>query len=193
MNDNEARDPVFSHELADYIDVGAAGVPDIVCIRVAEELSESPNMQTVTKHYTGSRSAIEIPVGFQTDISFSVDMYKHEKVVLWLRDIAEEQKLGTQADYFSVRLYEPIEEKKNTFYARKFSVSPVISSIARKGGSIVSISGSFKPSEDVTIGEFNTQTRTFTALADIYVEPDSALPVTPTFTAYSSSGLGGDD
>lgn len=186
MNDNEARDPVFSHELADYIDVGTAGVPDIVCIRVAEELSESPNMQTVTKHYTGSRSAIEIPVGFQTDISFSVDMYKHEKVVLWLRDIAEEQKLGTQANYFSVRLYEPIEGKKNTFYARKFSVSPVISSIARKGGSIVSISGSFKPSEDVTIGEFNTQTRTFTALADIVVpepEPEPAVPTT--ITAYS--------
>lgn len=160
MAENSIGTPILANLVADYIDIGGE-TSDIQLIRVAEELSENPNMQTITKHYTANKSATEIPVGFQTDITFSVDLYKNEEVGGWLRDIAEEQKLGIQADYIAVRLYQPITGKDNIFYARKFRVSPVIDSVNRVGGEIISISGSMKPVGDVVVGQFDTTTRTF--------------------------------
>ena len=55
--------------------------------------------------------------------------------------------------------------KENTFYARKFRVSVEVSSITGAGGEIISQEGNLNQIGDVVIGEFNTQTKTFTEAA----------------------------
>ena len=83
----------------------------------------------------------------------------------FIRDIAEEQQIGVETDFIRVRLYQPIASKENTFYARKFRVSVEVSSITGAGGEIISQEGNLNQIGDVVIGEFNTQTKTFTAAA----------------------------
>lgn len=164
--------PITPDTTADFIDVGTAEAPDIQPLRVFEQVSENPNMKTITKHYTANKSATEIPIGFQTEIAIKGDMYKNEKVMDWLRDIAEEQKLGTRADYYSVRLYQQIDGKDGVCYARKFVVSPVITGINKTGGEIISVDGSLKPQGDVVIGEFDLKTKKFTPVAGTTPAPD---------------------
>lgn len=154
--------PIFRHEVADYLDVGTADTPDIQVMRTFESIDENPNAQTTTKHYTANKSATVITTGYQTQFPITADMYQNDPVMKYLRDIGEEQKLGVQTDYIRVRLYEPVGEEANTFYARRFRVEVEISSISGGGGEQISISGNLNSQRDVEIGTFNTETRTFT-------------------------------
>lgn len=154
--------PIFRNQIADYLDVGTDGTSDFQLMSVFETIDESPNAQTVEKHYTANKSATTITTGYQQQFPITGDLYHNDKVMEFLRDIGEEQKLGVQADYVRVRLYQPIESKENTFYARKFRVGFEISSITGAGGEIVSVEGNMNAMGDAVVGEFNTQTKTFT-------------------------------
>lgn len=156
--------PVFRYQMADYLDVGG-DTSDIQLMSVFETIDESPNAQTMEKHYTANKSATTITTGYKTQFPITGDLYHNNKVMEFLRDIGEEQKLGVQADYFRVRLYQPISEKPNTFYARKFRVGFEISTIGGTGGEIISIDGNMNTLSDAVIGEFNTTTKTFTDAA----------------------------
>ena len=157
-----AETPVFRYEMADYLDVGTEEAPDIQVMSVFENIDESPNAQTTEKHYTANKSTTTITTGYQTNFPITGDLYKNNKVIEFLRDIGEEQKLGVQANYYRVRLYQPIEGKSNTYYARKFLVGFSISTIGGGGGEIVNLDGEMNSLKDAVIGEFNTETRTFT-------------------------------
>lgn len=154
---------IFRNSIADYLDVGSEDAPDIQVMSVFETVEEEPAAQTVQKHYTSDASATTLTTGYQTKFPLSGDLYKNNKVIEFIRDIAEEQKLGVQADYYRVRLYQPITEKKNTFFARKFRVGFAVSKISGKGGELVSIEGDMNVIGDAAIGEFNTATKIFTA------------------------------
>ena len=159
----ESKGTVVTRNLiADYLDIGAAGSADFRLMSVFETIDENPNAQTTQKHYTADKSATTLTTGYQTQFPITADLYKDNEVVEFIRDIGEEQKLGVEADYIRVRLYEPIEEKENTYYARKFRVGFEVSSIAGAGGEIVSIDGNMNAIGDAVIGEFNTETKTFT-------------------------------
>ena len=77
-------------------------------------------------------------------------------------DVLFIEKLGVEADYFRVRLYQPIPEKQNTYYARKFRVGFEISGIE-----IMSIDGNMNAIGDAVVGEFNISTKTFTPASEI--------------------------
>lgn len=154
--------PVFRHQVADYLDVGTVGAPDIRVMNVFGTIDESPNAQTTERHYTANKSATTITTGYKPQFPINADLYKDNKVVEFIRDIAEEEKLGVEADYYRVRLYQPIEGKDNTYYARKFRVGFEVSGITGAGGEIISVEGNMNPLGDVIIGEFNTVTREFT-------------------------------
>ena len=155
--------PVFRNEVADYLDIGTSEAPDFRLMNVFETIDENPNAQTVEKHYTADKSATTITTGYQTQFPITADQYKDNAVVEFIRDIGEEQKLGVEADYVRVRLYEPVASKENTYYARKFRVGFEISSITGAGGEIVSIDGNMNAMGDAVVGEFNVKTQTFTA------------------------------
>lgn len=158
--------PVFRNLVADYLDVGTSDTPDIRVMSVFETIDESPNAQTMEKHYTADKSSTVLTTGYQTQFPITADLYKDNKVVEFIRDIGEEQKLGVEADYFRVRLYQPIEKKENTYYARKFRVGFEISSMAGAGGEIMGIEGNMNTQGDGVVGEFNTATQTFTPASE---------------------------
>lgn len=157
---------VFRNLVADYLDVGTSEAPDIRVMSVFETIDESPNAQTTEKHYTGDKSATVITTGYQTQFPITADLYKDNRVVEYIRDIGEEQQLGTVTDYYRVRLYQPIAGKENTYYARKFRVGFEISGMTGAGGEIISIEGNMNAQGDAVIGEFNTTTQTFTSADD---------------------------
>jgi len=154
--------PIYRYLVADYLNVGTTDEPDMQVMRTFENIDENPNAQTTEKHYTANKSATVITTGYQTQFPITADMYQNDAVMEYLRDIAEEQKLGQQTDYIRVRLYQPIEDKENTFYARRFRVDVEISGISGAGGEIMSLSGNLNAQTDAEIGEFDTTTRTFT-------------------------------
>ncbi len=155
--------PVFRYQVADYLDIGTAEAPDIRVMSVFETIDESPNAQTTEKHYTGNKSSTNITTGYQHQFPITAALYKDNGVVEFIRDIAEEEKLGVETDYYRVRLYQPITGKDNTYYARKFRVGFEVSGITGAGGEVISIEGNMNSQTDVVIGEFNTVTREFTA------------------------------
>jgi hypothetical protein len=157
---------VFRNLIADYLDIGTSESEDIHVMSVFETIDESPNAQTTEKHYTGDKSSTVITTGYQTQFPITADLYKDNSVTEYLRDIAEEQKLGTTANYYRVRLYQPIPEKPSTYYARKFVVGFEISSITGAGGEIVSIEGNMNAQGDGIIGEFNISTKIFTPASE---------------------------
>lgn len=154
--------PVFRYLTADYLNLGTPEAPQYEVMTTFENVDESPSAQTVEKHYTCNANASTITTGYKTQFPITTDLYQNEKVTNFIRDIGEEQKLGTQTEYVRVRLYQPIEGKDSTYYARKFLVGFEISSISGGGGEIVSISGNMNAIGQMEIGEFNTKTRIFT-------------------------------
>ncbi len=159
--------PVYRKWIADYLDVGTEEAPDVRVMNVFETVDEEPTAQEEQKHYTSDASATTFTTGYQTRFPIKGDVYTDNKVAEFIRDIGEEQKLGVQANYYRVRLYQPIEGKENTYYARKFRVGFAISSIGGEGGKIVGIEGNMNAIGDAVIGEFNIATKTFTAKTDV--------------------------
>ena len=143
----ESKGTVVTRNLvADYLDIGNSEKPDIRVMLSLIHISEPTR---------------------PTQFPITADLYKDNKVVEFIRDIGEEQKLGVEADYFRVRLYQPIPEKQNTYYARKFRVGFEISGITGAGGEIMSIDGNMNAIGDAVVGEFNISTKTFTPASEI--------------------------
>lgn len=163
--------PIFSNMTADYLDIGTEAAPDIRVLNVFENVDESPNAQTVDKHYTSDASATTITTGYQTQFAITGDRYRENEVTDFIAKIGEEQKLGVQATFYRVNLWEPIKDtegaiKENTYYARKFTVGFAIDNLPNTGGEIRQIEGNMNAIGDVVIGEFNIKTKTFTAAAE---------------------------
>ncbi|MCC8023374.1 MAG: hypothetical protein LIO46_06335 [Clostridiales bacterium] len=160
---NEKGNIVFRNLIADYLDVSGNGAAaNYVFMNTFENVDENPNAQLLEKHYTSDRASSTVTTGYQTQFAITSDMYQGNKADEYLRDIAEEQQIGVETNYIRVRLYEPVEDEENTYYARKFRVSPEITAIAGNGGEVVNIQGNLHAVGDVEIGTFNTETRTFT-------------------------------
>lgn len=155
--------PIFRNMIADYLDVGTATAPDVRLMNVFETVDESPNAQTVDKHYTSDKSSSTITTGYQTQFPITGDRYKDNVVTDFITKIAEEQLLGVQALFYRVNLFRPIEGKQNTYYARKFTVEFAIDTLGGAGGEIATIEGNMNAQGDVIVGEFNTQTKEFIA------------------------------
>lgn len=155
--------PIFRNMIADYLDVGTATTPDVRLMNVFETVDESPNAQTVDKHYTSDKSSSTITTGYQTQFPITGDRYKDNVVTDFITKIAEEQLLGVQALFYRVNLFRPIEGKQNTYYARKFTVEFAIDTLGGAGGEIATIEGNMNAQGDVIVGEFNTQTKEFIA------------------------------
>ncbi|WP_099205883.1 hypothetical protein [Scatolibacter rhodanostii] len=163
---NEKGTPIFRNLIADYLDIGTETTPDIHVMSVFETIDESPQAQTVEKHYTSDKSATTITTGYQSQFPITGDRYKDNKVTDFIAKIGEEQRLGVQCDYFRVNLFQPIAAKADTYYARKFVVGFAIDTLGGAGGEIATVEGNMNAIGDVVIGEFNIKTKTFTAASE---------------------------
>lgn len=154
---------ILRNKVADYLNTSPGEVAATFSLmNVFETVDENPNAQVVEKHYTSDKASTRLTAGYAPQFPITGDQYQDNDVSEFIRDVAEEQKIGVETDYVRVRLYQPIASKENTFYARKFRVSVEVSSIAGAGGEIISQEGNLNQVGDVVIGEFNTATKTFT-------------------------------
>ncbi len=157
---SETKQIIIRHEVADYLKVGGA----FEVMSVFNQIDENTTAQTKETQYTADKAKTKITTGYAVSFPITADMYKNEKTAEWLRDVAEEQKVGAdaQTEYIRVRLYQPIDSKPNTYYARKFVVSAEITAITGAGGENMVIAGNLNAVGNVVIGEFNVQSKTFT-------------------------------
>lgn len=156
------RTPVYAYMEADYLDIGTSGTPDIRFMEFFTTHNENPNAQTTERQYVPHKNTTMLTTGYKTQFPINMDEYKNDAVCAFIRDIAEEQKLGVSCDYYKVRLHQPAGGQENTYYCRKFRVNFAIDSIAREGGAIKAVEGNMNAIGDVVIGTFNTETKKFT-------------------------------
>lgn len=154
--------PVNPHMEADYLDIGTETAPQVEYMRFFTVHDESPKAHTTEKQYVPDMNTTTLTTGYQTSFPIRLDEYKNDTVGEFIRDVAEEQKLGVACPYYKVRLHQPIEGQANCYYARKFMVGFAIDTIHREGGGIKSIEGNMNAIGDMKVGTFNTKTREFT-------------------------------
>lgn len=157
---------ILRNECADYLDIGTKEKPEICLLDVCEDLEENFSAKTLDRAYTSRASAVTFTTGYQTKFPYKTDIYADEKVGVFLAKIGEEQQLNVTLDFIRVKLWVPIENKENTFYARKFKVAVAPSNVGGKGGEALTTSGDFNAIADVIVGEFNTETKTFTSASE---------------------------
>jgi uncharacterized protein (DUF1501 family) len=124
------------------------------------ELNESPSAQTTSKRYINQSSASQSVTGYEWTTSFNTDQIQSEKVIDYIREIGELQKLGeeTEADYLIVDLDKPAQT--SGFRARKIKVAISVDSFDDNDGEL-GISGSLLGISDPVIGTFDESTKTF--------------------------------
>lgn len=160
---NKKGKPIFRSQVADYLNTATTGEADYGLMNIFESIDESPGAQTTERFYTSDEASSTITTSYKPQFPITMDMYRENAVAEFIRDIAEEEKLGVEADFVRVRLYQPVTGKDDTYYARKFRVGFEISTISGEGGAIMSVEGNMNVIGDMVIGEFNVATRTFTA------------------------------
>lgn len=154
--------PVLRYLIADYLDVGEGETPDIQLMDVFESVDESPNANTIEKHYTANKSTTTIVSGYNTQFPIEGDRYINHKITDYLAAIGEEQKLGVETYFIRVNLWKA-GTTEGTFYARRFRVGFSIDTLGGAGGEIATISGTMNTLSDVEVGTFDTTTLEFTA------------------------------
>lgn len=160
---------IMRYHVADYLDVSATdGTEDYALCGVGvTTLDENPNAQESTKVYVNDKNSTTTVKSYQVEFSFEAELIKEEEALMKIYDIARNQKTGAdaQVNYVRVELFEPITGSDNTYKARKFVTSVVVSSVTGAGGEELVESGSLKAVGDFIDGTFNVETRAFTASA----------------------------
>ncbi|NEZ80387.1 hypothetical protein EXM60_14670 [Clostridium botulinum] len=126
------------------------------------ELNESPSAQTTSKRYINQSSASQSITGYEWTTDFTTDQIVSEKVIEYIREIGEMQKLGeaTETDYLIVDLDKPAATEGG-YRARKITVSISVDSFPDNDGEL-GIEGSFLGISDPILGTFDTTTKKFT-------------------------------
>lgn len=93
---------------------------------------------------------------------------RSEAAIAYIADIGENEKTGADAETFYVKVYlaKAVASKENTFEAKRRKVAVEIADFADNDGEIQG-SGNLLGVSDWEIGEFNTQTKTFTPSAEL--------------------------
>lgn len=129
-----------------------------------EELNEDPGAQTTSKRYINDRSTTSSITSYEGEHSFTADQIASEAAIKDIVEIGKYRKVGAEAERVLVRvdLDDSVASKDNTFKARKFNVAVEVSSFSDNDGEW-QVEGTLHDKGDPISGEFNTQTKTFTA------------------------------
>lgn len=133
-----------------------------------QELNEDPGAQTTTKRYISDRSSTSSITSYEGEHSFTADQIVSQAAIKDLIDIGKQRKTGADAERELIRvdLDDAVASKDNTFKARKFNVAAEISSFSDNDGEW-QVEGTLRDKGDPVLGEFNTQTKTFTADSEL--------------------------
>lgn len=132
-----------------------------------EELNEDPGAQTTSKKYINDKSSTSSITSYEGEHPFTADQILSQAVIKDFVDIGKQRKTGADAERELVRvdLDEAVQDKQNTFKARKFDVAVEISSFSDNDGEW-QVEGTLHDKGDPVMGEFNTQTKEFVSDAE---------------------------
>lgn len=154
------------HMIGEYLNTTPGGETDTWGLMGSgfTEANEEVNAQTDSKKYINDASATGSVKSYEWTKPFVADLIEDEDVIAYLADIGRLMKTGgdCETEHVSVHLNKPVASKENTFYARKIGVSVAISSFSDNDGEM-QMEGDLLGRGDITEGEFNTQTKVFTA------------------------------
>lgn len=154
------------YQQADYIDVtGGSGTARYELLGFGvTKLDNSPAAQTTSKRYVNQKSATQKIGSYQFSAPLEFDLVRSEAAIAYIADIGENEKTGAEAETLYVKVYltKPVSEKDNTFEAKRRKVAVEIADFADNDGEIQG-SGNLLGVSDWEVGEFNTQTKTFTS------------------------------
>lgn len=160
------------YQQADYIDVaGGSGTAQYELLGFGvTKLDNSPAAQTTSKRYVNQKSATQKIGSYQFSAPLEFDLVRSEAAIAYIADIGENEKTGAEAETLYVKVYltKPVSEKDNTFEAKRRKVAVEIADFADNDGEIQG-SGNLLGVSDWEVGEFNTQTKTFTSSAEATV------------------------
>lgn len=127
------------------------------------ELNEQPSAQTKSKRYINMASASQSVTGYEPSWPFTADQIRSEEALNMICEIGELRKTGADAetDMVIVDLDKSVPESQNTFTARRQKIAIAVSSFGDEDGEMT-CEGNLLGIGDVELGEFNTQTKTFT-------------------------------
>lgn len=126
-------------------------------------LDENPAAQTKTRKYINQASSSGSISGYAWTAAFAADQIPEQAAISFIKNIYDHELTGEDAetDYVKVDLDQAINNKENTFHARKRRVAVEIASNPNNDGEL-GISGNLLAVSDWEEGEFNTSSKTFT-------------------------------
>lgn len=126
-------------------------------------LDENPAAQTKTRKYINQASSSGSISGYAWTAAFAADQIPEQAAISFIKNISDHELTGEDAetDYVKVDLDQAINNKENTFHARKRRVAVEIASNPNNDGEL-GISGNLLAVSDWEEGEFNTSTKSFT-------------------------------
>ncbi len=126
-------------------------------------LDENPAAQTKTRKYINQASSSGSISGYAWTAAFAADQIPEQAAISFIKNISDHELTGEDAetDYVKVDLDQAINNKENTFHARKRRVAVEIASNPNNDGEL-GISGNLLAVSDWEEGEFNTSSKTFT-------------------------------
>lgn len=157
------------YQQPDYIDVsGGSGTPRYELLGFGvTQLDNSPSAQTTSKRYVNQKSATQSIGSYEWTAPLEFDLIRSEAAIAYIADIGENEKTGVDAEtlYVKVFLNKPVASKQSTFEARQRRVAVEVADFSDNDGEIQG-SGNLLGKTDWVKGEFNTETKTFTAAED---------------------------
>ena len=156
---------LMRYHIADYLNVGTSESPQFALMGIGfTSLNENPNAQEDEKIYINQKSSTTKVKSYNTEFEFNAELIREEEATMKIYDISRNHKVGAEAivEYVRVELWEEVEGEKDTYKARKFAASVVVSSNSADGGEPITQEGTLKAVGDFVPGKFNTTTRTFT-------------------------------
>lgn len=151
---------IMRHQIADYLTVGEQ---DYLMNTGFTSLGHSPGAQEETTQYVGDVASSTTVTSYQTEFPYNAELILEQEATNALYETGDEQKTGSGAmfTYTRVMLYKPVEGLENTYEAKQYRVSNVVSDGPADPGKAV-FSGTLKQVGAFKKGTYNVSERKFT-------------------------------
>lgn len=156
-------------ELLSYMNTSVASTPTYELIGAGfSELTENLNPKTKDSHYIHQKSGTSSIIGYAPTFDFTAELDKGDPVAVYVANIGRERKVGSACETDIVNVYTWLAgktEKTMVAYKQRIAIK-VDNSGSGAGGDAMALTGSFMYKGDAVKGEWNPETKTFTADAD---------------------------
>lgn len=156
---------VIRHHIADYLaPVAGSGSETYALMGVGfSAMDEQPSAKVDKSAFINDTSTSGTITGYENKFAFDTQLISDEVAIKQIYDIARNQKVGSDAEAFYVRveLFDG-EEGASAYPARRFKVAVEVSNINGAGTEIMKVTGTLHQVGNFEDGTFDIKTKTFT-------------------------------